>query len=494
MVSASALASSHREAPSIANDPAADATDLYAWRNGATASSATVTLIANYYPIGVPFGGPNYYLFDDSVLYEIKIDNNGDSIPDVVYQFRFKTDPVKQSQLPSLLPGAPADSFLNMFAPVTHSKDDANLLRQQTYSVTRITSAGTNVIGSRLPVIPWPVGHVTTPSYESVIVADGLSKSVLGPIKAFAGPRADPFFVDLHRTFDFLDYKPSSCNATSGCTQGTGVVQARDDLSFNNLVAPGSPSGLYLDVMSIAIEVPVADLLPAGTTLTNSATGEGFACRGPGTYSCRTTLGIWTTASRQKATIRRSNGTTEGHGPWVQISRLGNPLINEVAVPLKFKDYFNGSQPANDAATFTAAGLLPSGKFELPYLLQAKGFIPKAPPAPRTDILLALATPSETLHLDVSVPPSASPNRLGALANPADPAGFPNGRRLIDDVTDIALKVFGGALYQALGAQQSGDTTDYATPSMILGDGVDSSGQTFLGTFPYEASPTLGNP
>lgn len=467
--SGAALASSHREAPLIANDPAADGTDLYAWRHDVNGTS-NVVLVANYYPLEVPSGGPNYYYFDDHVLYEIKVDNDGDGVADVTYQFRFTTT-IKKSPL-QVPPASPGDSFLIAFAPVTAASsstgDYGNLLRQQSYSVTRVNKDGTTTaMGTNIVVPPNNIGVLTTPSYHSLAQAAvhdlGSGRTV------FAGSRDDPFFVDLHRTFDFLNY--------------TGSATPGDDLAGYN-------------VLSIVLEVPATDLLKSGTAALTSTT----TCTG--TASCPYRLGIWTTSSRRKLMVRRTDGTLDAHGPWVQVSRLGNPLINEVIVPLKYKDFFNASQPKDDLKNFGPVVLDP----ELPYLLKAKGLITNVPPAPRTDLVKAVAAEqldasgnptkvAETLHLDVSVPPTdgtASYSTMGALGK--DPAGFPNGRRLADDVTDIELKVVGGAVYKAFGAQSSTDTTDYATQTGGLSDGVNSNDVSFQTTFPYVADPHPGDP
>jgi hypothetical protein len=465
LAAGAALASSHREAPLIANDPPADATDLYAWRHD-VGGTPNVVLVANYSPLEAPDGGPNFYAFGDHVLYEIKVDNDGDGVADVTYQFRFQTT-LKKSPL-QVPPASPGDSFLIAFAPVAAASSSTgsygNLLQQQTYSVTRVNKDGTTtVMGSGIAVPPDNIGTLTTPGYSAL--AQAAVHDLGGGRTVFAGQRDDPFFVNLHQTFDFLNYP----------------ADGKDDLAGFN-------------VLSIVLEVPATDLFPAGSPALTPNACTGVA-------NCPYRLGIWTTASRQKVRVKRADGTEDGHGPWVQVSRLGNPLINEVIVPLKFKNFFNGSQPKDDLAHFGAVVLDP----ELPYLLQAKGFIPKVPPAPRTDLVAALAAEkldasgkptgvAETLHLDVSVVPTdgtGSYSILGALGG--DPAGFPNGRRLADDVTDIALQVVGGAAYQLFGAQDAGDATDYATPASGLSDGVSANDVAFQSVFPFEADPHPGD-
>ncbi|MGZ3459510.1 MAG: DUF4331 domain-containing protein [Archangium sp.] len=432
LLAGTAGASSHREAPLISNMPSYDNTDVYAWRRG-NGADTTVVLVANFWPAALPQGGPVYYLFEEDARYRINIDNNGDGKPDIVYQFQFKQR-IDKSPLSNVVNG---NSFLVAFAPVTKSKDDPNLLLEETYTLKKLEGHKVYELGSNLPVAPWNIGHVTTPNYDEIAKTAIVQ---LKDAKVFVGPRDDPFFVDLHRTFDFLALADPT---------------PRDDLAG-------------LNVLSVVIEVPACELTAGHKPVVNNA-GKGFK------------LGIWSTVERC------DEGSHSNHGGCVQVSRLGNPLINEVIVPLKFKDLFNASKPQNDAQ-FVPVVRDP----ELPYLLQARALIPKVPPPPRTDLVKALATPAEMLHLDVSVPPSAVEKRLGGLAG--DPAGFPNGRRLGDDVTDITLRVVGGELYKALGAQSPSDTFDYATPASKLTDGVDANDKPFLNTFPYLASPQPGNP
>jgi hypothetical protein len=469
LLSASAWASSHREAPLISSDPAADGTDLYAWRNGA-AASATVTLVADYWPLALPPAGPNYFLFDDDVLYEIKVDNNQDAKPHIIYQFTFKTT-IHKSPL-NVPPALPGDSFLNYFAPVA-SATDPNILRSQAWTLTKVVippSGGppqTTVVGTG-PVCPWNVGVVTDPSYTTI---EAGCTQTFGTTKVFVGPRDDPFFVNLHQTFDFLGYghgKPLS-----------------DDLAGAN-------------VLSLVVEVPATDLTLGGAAITDAS------------HAAADQIGVWTTSSRPRVRVHRLDGSRDHHGGWVQVSRLGNPLINEVIVPLVVKDFFNASKPENDLANYGAVVVDP----ELPYLMNAKGFIPKVPPAPRTDIVTALLQPNvpslwakytgavdDVLHIDVSVPPCTNAcSTLGVIGG--DIQGFPNGRRLSDRVTDIALAVVGGVVYKALGAQDANDVypdggpTDYATPAAaLLNDGLNplANDAPFSATFPYLADPWVGN-
>jgi len=439
LLAGDAWASSHREAPLISNDPAADGTDLYAWKQG-----ANLVLVANYSPIGIPYGGPNYYLFDDNVLYEIQIDQTGDGAPDIRYQFRFRTQ-LRQSALPTVSNSAGynayKDSFLYAFAGV-RSATAPEVLRYQTYTLTRISSGGQQqVIVRDAPVAPNNVGRLTTPGYpqtDGTTALDPITQSAIqsgtgtaSAYKVFAGPRDDPFFVNLSKTFDFLNYdgQPN-----------------QDDLAG-------------LNVLSLVIEAPLTEFSSPH-------------------------LGIWTTASRPRVTTRRADGGVDSSGAWVQVSRLGNPLVNEVVIPTKFKDLFNASKPQNDLKTPTLVAIVTNP--ELPQLLQAKGFIPLAPPAPRTDLVALFtrntngASTGEMLHIDTS-----------------KSSAFPNGRQLTDDVTDVALRAVGGAFFTTFadgGPATLPDGGTFAAAAANLGDGVSANDVPFLAVFPYLAPPHSGDP
>jgi hypothetical protein len=283
--------SSHREAPEISKDPVADSTDLYAF----VSAGNTVTLIANYIPLQLPAGGPNFYEFGDDVLYEIHIDNDGDGHADITYGFRFRTT-VRN-------PGI----FLYNTGPIS-SLTDPNWNRVQTYDLT-VTSGGyTRMLGSNLPCPPCNIGPLSTPTYASL--ASAAVKKLTGGITVFAGQRADAFYVDLGAIFDLADLRPfENLHAPLSSLQATNGVNATDNLN----------------VHSIAIRVPISAL----------------------TVSGRPTIGVWTTASRQKARIYDADqGQYISAGPFVQVSRLGNPLVNEVLIPMGQKDCSTPCTPA----------------------------------------------------------------------------------------------------------------------------------------------------
>ena len=432
-------ASSHREAPLISDDPSADNTDVYAFVSPDAAH--TVTLIANYIPFEDPAGGPNYYRFDPTALYELKVDNSGDADEDVTYQFRFKTTVSNPN------------TFLYNTNQVT-SPTDPDLNVKQTYTVTRVTSAGSSVLATDLPVPPANIGPRSNPTYDPFQGVADLG----GGRKVFAGPRDDPFFVDLGSIFDLGGLRPFNM---------AHVIPLPTDA--------GKDGVLNYNTHSIAIQVPKTDLLRAP-----AADG---------------TIGVYASASRQRIRVLNGNGTVGNQGPWVQVSRLGNPLINEVVIPLGQKDLWNASDPKDDAqflSRYTTPELAGLVNFLYPVL-------PDIPTMGRADLVAVLLTgvpglnftgdtKADLLRLNTAIPPAAHPNRFGALAG--DFQGFPNGRRLADDVTDIEIRAiacgYGPILAGALSLCN-------LSPNNTLGDGVDvNKDANFLSHFPYVAAPNRG--
>jgi uncharacterized protein DUF4331 len=431
-------ASSHREAPLISDDPSADNTDVYAFVSPDKPN--TVTIIANYVPFEDPAGGPNYYRFDPSVLYELHVDNNGDARDDVTYQFRFKTSVENKN------------TFLYNTGPVTSSTDpDLNV--KQTYTITRVVRGSRTVLGSDLPVPAANIGPRSNPSYD---VFQGVA-DLGGGRQTFAGPRDDPFFVDLGSVFDLLGLRPFNPAHLIPLAAGAGQDGV---LNYNT--------------HTVAVQVPKTDLLRAPAS-------DG-------------TIGIYASASRRKISILRGNGTIDTQGPFVQVSRLGNPLINEVVIPVGMKDLWNASDPRDDA-DFLNRYTSP----EIPVLVNALyPVLPDAPTTNRADLVAVLLTgvpglnftgdrKADLLRLNTAIAPAADPNPLGALAG--DFQGFPNGRRLADDVTDIEVRAlacgYGPILAAALGLCD-------LSPNNVLGDGVDANENTFLSSFPYVAAPNRG--
>jgi Domain of unknown function (DUF4331) len=428
-------ASSHREAPLISQDPLADNTDVYAFVSPNRPDR--VTFIANFIPLEAPYGGPNFFKFDDNVLYEIMVDNDGDAVEDLTYQFRFRTA-VRNP-----------DTFLYNTGTITSLDSPAWNVRQF-YSVTlqegpRRRGQGI-VLGDNLPTPPVNVGFRSTPNYDAL--AGAAVRQLSNDVQVFAGQREDPFFVDLN-VFDLLAVPPADTN--------------------------NSDSLAGFNVHTIAIEVPITHLTSTGLR-PNSASDP------------TAVIGVWSTASRPSVTTR-GKGQEKHNAHYVQVSRLGQPLVNEVVIPIGTKDVFNSLEPTEDAAALRFVT-----DPEVPRLLSAL-FNIQSPPVPRNDLVTIFLTgipglnqppnvrPSEMLRLNVAIPPSASPNPLGVLGG--DLAGFPNGRRLGDDVVDIALRAMAGAT--PLTPAFNGGI------NAILGDGVGANDKTTLGAFPFVASPHAGN-
>jgi hypothetical protein len=469
------FASSHREAPLIAGDPAADNTDLYAFVSPDDPNSLTV--IANYVPLEDPAGGPNFFPFDPQVKYAIKIDNDGDGKADVNYTFRFHT--IRKA---TNFAGIP--TFLYNDGPVT-SLTDPNLLARQTYDVFR---NGTR-IGHDLPVAPANIGPRSNADYASLAAGavKTLSNGANNGTKVFAGQRDDAFFVDLGSIFDLAGLRPFNSLHAIPLADAAGV----DGVSGFN-------------TNSIAIQVPI-----------NRLTKDHALPTGPNDKDA--VLGIWANASRHKSRTFNADGTTSAHGPWQQISRLGNPLINEVVIPTTKKDYWNSQRPYNDkqfakyykAPELTAvANVLydaldtpaTTNRNDLVAILLTGLDIPSSATVPgglhytRTGSVMA-----DMLRVNTGIKPNAmgacvfgdaaaGPSRLGALDG--DLCGFPNGRRLLDDVTDIEVRAllegYGPTLNLVLGVPNR-------TPNNLIGDGVDSNADMpFLPAFPYIGLPHQG--
>ncbi|WP_291985440.1 DUF4331 domain-containing protein [Luteitalea sp.] len=425
-------ASSHREAPLIAQDPMADNTDLYAFVD--PNEPTLVTLIANVIPFQDPDGGPNFYPFDPNVTYEIHVDNNADAVEDITFQWKFTTE-VRN----------PA-TFLYNTGPVT-TIDDPDLNVRQFYSLTRIDgprrTGRRTLLAGRLPVPPPNIGPRSTPNYGAL--AGGIQQ-LPGDMRAFAGQRDEGFYVDL-AIFDLL---------------GVGSGEVEDSTAGFN-------------VSALALQVPMRDLTRTGTMPAGPSDPNGI-------------IGVWTTTSRP-AVATRSAGKVDYTGELVQISRLGNPLVNEAVIDLARKDVFNAITPTSDGAALDRV-LDP----EVPKLLNLIYGV-QSPPAPRNDLVTIFLTgipglnqpqgvvASEQLRLNMGIPPSRQPDPMGVLRG--DLAGFPNGRRVGDDVTDIVLQAAAGATPLTPGFN--------IAPNNQIGDGVGRNDVPYLATFPYLGIPHAGN-
>lgn len=449
--------SSHREAPAISKDPVADNTDTYAF----VTPGNTVTIITSYLPVEAPAGGPNFYEFGDDVLYEINIDNTGDGRPDISYQFRFETVNTNP------------DTFLYNTGPIT-ALDSPTWNRRQTYSVTKVTrrrgrSPRSTVIGRGLASPPCNIGPRSTPNYQSL--ADAAVTRLRTGETVFAGQRAESFYVDLGSVFDLATLRP-----------------------FQNLhliptaAADGVDSLANVNVHTLAIQVPISHL-----------TRDGRVPRDP--MKPEAVIGVWGAASRRKATVRDDEGACSDAGPYMQVSRLGNPLFNEVIVPLPRKDEWNAVGPDQEGR-FARYVKRPELAALLPVLYP--GVFPNlaALDADRADLVAILLTGipaglidgfqnftgptlADELRLNVAIPPTAQPKRLGLLDG--DPAGFPNGRRPADDVVTVELRAIAGALYPRI---DRNFTPDGAVS--VIEDGTFPPVRTFLDTFPYLGLPYSG--
>ena len=470
LTAATAWASSHREAPQIAEDPAADATDLYAFLSPdgpAPGNGARVTLIACYLPFQEPAGGGTPYRFSDDVLYALRIDNTGDAAEDIIYQFRFHTETTAAQT--------------SLYALGTVLRPDAdNLNVRQTYTVTRIDvapdgSRRTREIARDLPAAPaylGPLSNADRVTYEATAAA-AVAEIEIEPERhtLFAGPRDDGAYMDLHAVVD-------------------GLNLSRADAPPDQEGARDSMAGF--NVLALALQVPVTAITADGSEpMISAEVPDGGA---------NAIVGVWTTASRRKHTALSRGPGPRHFGPWVQVSRLGLPLMNTLVVPHRFKDAYNRSRPWDDE-THLAEYLLDP---ELAFLLNALQGV-DVPPPPRLDLISFISflpgtltqrenlKPADMLRLNLALPQTAPNqiNRLGVIAG--DSGGFPNGRRIGDDVLDVFERVVGGGVL-APGQPQGGGAVSYFElfPNNALGDGVDENDVPTLGTFPYLGTPHAG--
>jgi Domain of unknown function (DUF4331)/CARDB len=439
-------AASHREAPLISMDPTADITDFFMFRSYEAGKDDKIVLIMDVIPGEEPSAGPNYYNFDPTVLYTFNVDNNMDGkADDVRFEFQFKTE-IRQvvRQL---------DLFLSYVAlpPITSLKGPGSegLGLRQTYTVTMVRGNKRTVIAKDLIAVPSNVGPRTMPDYGA-LVQQGIY-SLKGGARVFAGQRDDPFFIDLGAVFDTLNLRSPGVDMLSG---------------FN--------------VHSIALEVPASWLTQDAKGISDTKTP---------------TLGAYASTYRRSTTVlRQENNNNDSpitdsavndtsapearqeNGNWVQVQRLANPLVNEVLIGTEDKDRWNATDPSKERRFLKY--------YTDPRLVTALEAVFGAPAKPLFDLrdVFLTYTPgkynhlSELLRLNVSVPPVplGSQNRLTALGSPADAAGWPNGRRPIDDVTDVAIRVVGG--------------TNYAT----AGDNVDANDLPLPDTFPFLSTPWDG--
>lgn len=451
-------ASSHREAPLIAGDPKADTTDLYAFV--APDAPDKVTFVANWIPFEDPAGGPNFYNFGDDVTYDIDIDNSGQARDDVVYRFTFKTEVVDPT------------TFLYATGPIA-SIGDPHFNIRQFYDVQVKSGRGEfHTIASHLAAPPNNVGPASTPNYEA-LATQGIH-NLPGGGKVFAGQRDDPFFADLGAIFDLAQLR---------------TLHGGDGQDFLR----------GFNVNSIVLQVPISDVTACHCTAPAPAEDADALStmrhRKP-TPAPNLIIGVWSETYRNQTRVLRDNGDQRDHGPLQEVSRLGNPLVNEVVIPLAKKDHFNASEPRDDSQflPFVVNSDLAS-KLNAVYGLGL-------PTTNRTDLATVFLTGipglnqpphvrgSEELRLNLGIAPSScgATNRLGVIAG--DNCGFPNGRRLADDVTDIELRAVACGYGFAFGPCDP--TAAYAPTTQSLGDGTDANDVPFHTSFPYAATPNSG--
>lgn len=474
-----AIASSHREAPAITAMPKIDGTDLYMFRSYESGRQDFVTILANYMPFQDPQGGPNFFMFDPNALYEINIDNTGDGVEDITFQFRFQSE----SKATALAVGGKQVKIPLINSGPVSGVNAGTLNVRETYTVTmvkggrrggdRTSLANASGGGSTFDK---PVDNIGDKSFgTSAAYADYAAQHIYSvnipgcgtPGRVFVGQRKEPFYIAVGRVFDLINLNPL----------GPEVGGNNNDLEAKN-------------VSTIALELPISCIATGGDPV----------------------IGAWTSASvRQVRLIHPSpdtglnNATREG-GPWAQVSRLGMPLVNELVIGLDDKDRFNASQPRDDTRNFADYVTNPT----LPALIQTLFPSAQAPTNfPRTDLVTVLlkgiaglnqpkiVVPAEMLRLNTSIAPKpqGSQNPLGAAAG--DNAGFPNGRRPADDVVDLSLRVAMGALCVLTGtndALQVGcQPSDAPAGTLPLTDGVRKTDANFAATFPYLTTPLPGN-
>ncbi len=446
---ASLFASSHREAPITALDRTADVTDWYAFVS--YDNPGNVTFILNVDPLLEPANGPNYFPFDPSVLYEMHVDNNQDGLDDITFQFRFNT----QINQPTLFTGfvGGIDGFPQITSLSGPGSEGLSL--RQTYTVTMVKNGKSTSLngGKTLYAVPSNVGPLTMPNYSSLF-SQGIY-SLSSGVTVWAGTADDPFFIDLGAAFDSLNFR-----------SGVGpVLTPAIDADNTHNYAPDAVGGY--NVNSIVLEVPITMLTVDGQ-LHNSG-------------DKRAVIGTYGSTSRHQITVRRSPNPDLNGGPFQQVNREGNSLINELIIGTGSKDRFSMDDPKNDSqfANFVLNPVL-AGVFS------SLG-VPVAP-NPRTDLLILaqyeapicpgcgpndLGPIADLLRLNTGIPPTAvgSQLRLGFIAG--DSAGYPNGRRPVDDVFDISARAVAGILV---------DPVKYGT---LLGDGVQTKTEGFNNAFPY---------
>ena len=508
LVAQPALASSHREAPGISKIPKVDGTDWYMFRSYEPGRNGYVTMLANYQGLQTPGGGPSYYTLDPNAVYEMLIDNDGDGKEDITFQFKFSNVLQNNDQGITLNVGGKTVAIpLRAAGPVSEA-NDPNLNEQESYTLTMIT--GDRRTGARTTVANASgggttfikpldnIGNKTVPQYEAYIKPFIYTVNIPGcgrTARVFVGQRADAFAFNLGETFDLVNYIPIEGDSAPGAHDGKGFPGGITQNKANDTIV-----GKF-NVTTLALEVPVECVRGKGNGV----------------------IGGWTTASLPQAQLLDPNATyaqesVQG-GAYVQVSRLGMPLVNEVVIGLPVKDTFNASEPVNDAQ-FLDYVTNPTFPAILDKLFNAAvnktlgTNMPTLAPTnfPRNDLVatfltgfagvnqLKTVTPSEMLRLNTAIPPTAQAKQstFGVVGD--DLAGFPNGRRPGDDIIDISLRVVMGRLCYPIPV--NGKQTDLglckpadaSTGQVAYTDGAPISAPDVQNVFPYLNSPIPGSP
>ena len=473
------LASSHREGPYITSMPKVDGTDLYMFRSYESGRQDFVTILANYQPFQDPQGGPNFYMYDPNALYEIHIDNNGDGIEDITFQFTFKNT----TKNTALNVGGKMVKIPLINSGQITGVNSAALDVRETYSVNVVRgtrrggarSGASNSTGGA-QTFDKPVDNIGEKTFPNGY-ANYANQHVYGltipgcttPGKVFVGQRKEPFFIAVGKIFDLINLNPL----------GAETGGNNNDLEGKN-------------VSTLALEIPINCLTTAADPVISAYTSASVRQTRIVSGAPATGLG---------------NASREG-GPWTQVSRLGMPLVNEVVIGTQDKDKFNASRPKDDAAKFADYVTNPT----LPALIETLFPAAKAPTNfPRTDLVTVFlkgiegvnqpknigSNLAEMMRLNTSIAPTAAgaQNVLGVAGG--DLAGYPNGRRPGDDVVDISLRVAMGALCVLTGANDTLKVgckpSDAPAGGLAFTDGVRKSAGNFGSTFPYLTTPLSGN-
>jgi len=498
------LASSHREAPAVTEKPKVDSTDFYMFNSYEANRSDYVTILANYIPLQDPQGGPNYFSMDPDALYEIHIDNNGDALEDITFQFRFKNRLTNNKGI--MVPVGEGENQKNIPVALKHvagiSKDDQSALGfNETYSLS--VMYGHRRYGNKHHIInPESGRYQFTKPYDNVgdktfnnqqDYADYANQYIYNfqlpgcnqDAKVFVGQRKDSFAVNLGETFDLVNYVPIDGNSFPG-----GIQQNTDNDDLRNK-----------NITTLALEIPKACLTGSGNDV----------------------IGGWTSASLRQVSILNPRSTflrpEYNGGAWVQVSRLSAPLVNELVIGLKDKDRYSSSHPSHDGqfldyVTHPSLPFLLDVLFNAPVNATLGTNIPNLAPTniPRQDLVTTFltgfpgvnqqqkVTPSEMTRLNTAIPAKvlSEQNSMGVIGD--DLAGFPNGRRPGDDVVDIALRVVMGRLCHPIPV--NGNDTDLnlcsadkaAVGTVPFTDGAPLSAVDFDSNFPYLRTPLAGSP